>query len=79
MERGRHRPMPLGFESAEVDLKTEMAPSERNTDNSGAHDSVVPVNALPCRRDSSRDPKLNLNSHDGVVRSAIVHPDENKS
>ena len=57
---------------AEVDLKTEKGLSERNTDNSGAHDSVVPVNALACRRDSSRNPKLNFNSHDGVVRSAII-------
>src|SRR5437660_12901535 len=54
--------MPPGSERAEVDLKTN---------NSGAHDSVVPVNALASRRDSSCPPKLNLNSHDGVVRSAF--------
>ena len=69
--------MPLGFERAEVDLKNREGPVGRNTDKSGAHDSVVPVSALPWRRDSSRDPKLNLNSHDGVVRSAlVVHPSQ---
>ena len=73
--------MPLGFERAEVHLKTEKGLSERNIDNSGAHDSVVPVNALLWRRDSWCDPKLNLNSHDGVVPPLLscIPPDESKS
>ena len=45
---------------------------------SQAHERTTPSCqsiALPRRRDFSRDPKLNLNSHDGIVRSAIVvHP-----
>src|SRR5437879_5393731 len=49
--------------------------------DSGAPDSVVPVNALPWRRDSSRDPKLNLKlaRRSRALRYCRASPDESKS
>src|SRR2546421_12953884 len=69
------RPIPLGFERAEVDLKTRRpCPREIPTIAERTTPSCESI-ALPRRRDFSRDPKLNSNSHDGVVRSAVVvHP-----